>query len=75
MVEIYGNEIISKLVDRKGVSCCAPHNVLSQRRDSKYKVITVLQVFEFTKSACVTGRKITFALWFLPKLTHSKYCY
>jgi len=62
MVELYGNEIISKLVDRKGVFCCALHNVLGQRTDSKYKAITVLQVFEFTKSACVTGRKVTFPL-------------
>jgi len=61
-VELCGNGIICKLVNRKGVFCCAPHNVLGQRTDSEYKVITVLQVFKFTKSARVTGPKITFAL-------------
>ena len=42
MVELYVNEIICKLVNRKGVFCCAPHNVLGQRTDSEYKAITAL---------------------------------
>jgi hypothetical protein len=41
MVKLYGNEIISKLADRSGVFYYALHNVLGQRADSKYEVITV----------------------------------